>query len=172
MADGQALVVHAHKFPHPALAAHQVPGLAVKDGVALNHLLEDVLEFIIRGEGRCGRGLLQQGFNKFTADVLLFFRQLRLEAKPKDGPTAVVVGRWFIDMDKNGLAGDINEVERALFLGVAVERTVVNRTRTVLHLEIPHPLRNVRVGGHDAVEVAFCKSGFVCHGIPLLSSPP
>ena len=75
-------------------------------------------------------------------------------------------------MDKDGFTRDIDEVERPLLFRIPVQRSVKDRPRTVPHLEIPNPLGHVRVGRHDAVQVALCKSRFVHHDVALLSSPP
>jgi hypothetical protein len=115
---------------------------------------------------------LKQGLNEFTSDVFFLFGQLRFKTEPEDGPSTVLVGRWFVDMDKDGFSSDINQVQRPLFLGVSVKWAVVDGARAVTHLEIPHPFGDVGVSRHDAVEVAFRKSGFVAHPSPLLSSPP
>ena len=46
----ESFVLHTNEFPHTPLAAHEVSCFAVKDGVALNHLLKDVLKLVVRRE--------------------------------------------------------------------------------------------------------------------------
>ena len=66
-------------------------------------------------------GLPEAGSHELTPNVFLFLRELRLEAEPEDGPTAVVIGRGLVNVDEDGFTGDVDEVERSLFLRVAVK---------------------------------------------------
>ena len=172
MRDGQPFIVHANKLPHPTLSADKVARFRIENGVSFNHLLQDVFEFVIGGEGRGSGCFLQKRFNQFTADVFLFLRQLWLKTKPKGGTATVFVGRWLVNVNKNWLAGDIDKIQWSLLFGISVKRTIVNRARPVTHFEISNPISNVRICSHDAVEVALGKTWFVAHDTSLLSSPP
>ena len=154
------------------MPSNEVAGVPVKDGVTLNHLFEDVLKLVVGGKGRRCRCFLKEGFHEFSSDVLFLFGQLWFKTEPQNGPATVVVGRRFVNVDKDGFTGDVDEVERTLLFRIPVQRPVVDGPRTVPHLEITNPLGHVRVGRHDAVQVALCKSRFVHHDVALLSSPP
>ena len=154
------------------MAANEVVGFRIQYGIPLNHLTKDVFKFIIRGKRRRRRRFLEERFHKFTADVFLFLCKLRFQSEPENGTTTVVVGRWFVNVDEDWFASDVNQIERTLLFGISIEGTVIDGTGTVSHLKITHPLRNVRIGSHDAVEVALLETWLVAHASPLLSSPP
>ena len=123
---GQTFVLHADHLPQAALTTNEVVRLAVKDGVAFNHLLEDVFEFVVRGEGRCSGCFLEQGFDQLTSDVFLLLGELRLQSKPQDGPAAVISCGRLVDVNENRFSRDVDEVQRTLLFGVSIERTVVD----------------------------------------------
>ena len=168
----ETLVLKAEDVPHAPLAPRPNGQVLTEHRVAVDHLGKDAFEFIVGGEVRRSGGFLQKDFHEFSADVLLFFGELRLKANPKDLTGVVFVLRRLVDVDKNGFLGDVDEVEWTLLFGVTVQRTVVGGPRAVPRFEVAHPFRNVRMSRHDAGQIA---SGelqlFVGHREFLLSSP-
>ncbi len=172
LGNGQPFVFQTEDVPHASLAPRTHREVLAQDRVTVDHLGQNPFEFVVRREVRRRRSLLEQDFNKFTADVFFFFRQLRFQADPEDLPGVFLVLCRFVDVNENGFLGDVNQVERTLLLCVAVKRPVVHGARPVPGFEITHPLCDVRVSRHDAGEIA---SGelelFVGHAHFLLSSP-
>ena len=126
--NSDSFVVKTDQLPHTPTTPGDDARFILRDGVSINHLTKDGFKLGIRGERGCCWRFLKQGFNKITTDVFFLFIQLRFQAKPENLSSTFLIAWRFIDVDKDRFFGNVNQVERALFLGITVEWTVVNWT--------------------------------------------